>query len=202
MESPPTEIEAKFAVGHLEPIRRTLKRLAARQTRPRLQETNIRFDVPDGRLAQAGQVLRLRKNHETRLTFKAPGPDFEHRHEIEVGLEDAAAAQQLLESLGFQPVFVYEKYRETFALPEAEVMLDELPFGVFVEIEGRDLAHVRRAADRLGFVWDDRLAFSYLGLFERLRLRHAWPFRDATFANFAGFSALSPAELRSTLEER
>src|SRR3990172_259515 len=110
MDSPPSEIEAKFVVRRLEPIRQALLQMAARQTRPRLQETNLRFDDPDGRLTQAGQVLRLRRNHETRLTFKAPGPDFEQRVEIEFGVEDAAAARGLLEALGFDVIFVYEKY--------------------------------------------------------------------------------------------
>jgi adenylate cyclase class 2 len=201
MDAPPTEIEAKFAVRRLEPIRDALQHLAARQVRPRLQETNLRFDVADGRLAKAGQVLRLRKNHETRLTFKSPGADFEHRHEIEVGLEDAAMGQRILEALGFQVVFVYEKYRETFALDGAEIMLDELPFGTFVEIEGRSLTDVRTASAKLGFAWEDRLALNYLGLFDRLRRSRGWTFRDATFVNFDGIPPLTPDELKAVLAE-
>ncbi|MBM2842743.1 MAG: putative adenylate cyclase, partial [Anaerolineales bacterium] len=73
MDAPAAEIEAKFAVPRLDPVRQRLLQLAAVVARPRLQETNLRFDFADGRLQQAGQVLRLRKNHDTRLTFKAPG---------------------------------------------------------------------------------------------------------------------------------
>ena len=200
MEPPPSEIEAKFVVRRLEPIRQALLQMAARQTRPRLQETNLRFDDPDGRLTQAGQVLRLRRNHEPRLTFKAPGPDFEQRVEIEFGVEDAAAARGLLEALGFDVIFVYEKYRETFALAHAEIMLDELPFGVFIEIEADQLDHVRQTADRLGLAWPERLRVSYLGLFERLRRRHGWSFRDATFANFAEIPPLAPEALRAAVD--
>ena len=189
MKAPPVEIEAKFAVPRLEPIRRQLQERSARLLRPRLQETNRRFDDRQGRLQNDGRVLRLRLNHDTRLTFKSPGADPEHRLEIEVGVDDPAAAQQILEGLGYQVVFVYEKYRETYALDQAEVMLDELPFGQFVEIEAADLGAVRRAAEALGLRWSDRLALSYLGLFESLRQRHGWPFRDATFANFAGLPA-------------
>lgn len=195
MDAPAIEIEAKFAVPRLDPIRHRLLQLSARQARPRLQETDLRFDLPDGRLQQAGQVLRLRKNHDTRLTFKAPGPDSEHRLEVEVGVDETDAMQRLLEALGYRVVFVYEKYRETFALPEAEVMLDELPFGVFVEIEGADLGRVRQAAENLDLPWEERLPLSYLGLFERLRQRHAWPFRDATFANFSDLASLTRDDL-------
>jgi len=186
MDGPPIEIEAKFAVPRLDPIRRQLLEGSARLVLPRLQETNLRFDLDDGRLARDGRVLRLRTNHDTRLTYKAPGPDPEHRLEIEVGIDDPVAARQLFEGLGFQVVFVYEKYRETYALGGAQVMLDELPFGLFVEVEADDLPAVRSTAEALGLRWSDRLALTYLGLFESLRRRHGWEFRDATFGNFAG----------------
>ncbi len=185
MEAPPIEIEAKFAVPRLDPIRRRLLDRSARLVRPRLQETNLRFDDADSRLTHEGRVLRLRTNHDTRLTYKAPGPDPEHRLEVEVEIDDAAAARQLLEGLGFRVVMVYEKFRETYTLGETLVMLDELPFGLFVEIEADDLPSVRSTAEALGLPWPERLALGYLRLFESLRRRHDWPFRDATFANFA-----------------
>jgi len=184
MDERSTEIEAKFAVADLEPTRRCLLDLAARLARPRLRETNLRFDDDADRLRRAGHVLRLRQNHETRLTFKAPGRDAEHRQEIEFGVDEPRAARRFLEALGYRVVFVYEKYRETFALDAVDVMLDELPFGAFVEIEGPAIAAVRAAADRLGLPWEARLATTYLGLFERLRSAHGWSFRDATFDNF------------------
>jgi adenylate cyclase class 2 len=185
MKATNVEIEAKFAVPRLDPIRRRLLERAARLVRPRMQETNRRFDDPAGRLRQSAGCCAC-TNHETCLTYKAPGADPEHRTEIEVGIDDAAAAQQILEGLGYQVVFVYEKYRETYALDDAEVMLDELPFGQFVEIEADDLGEVQRTAEALGLPWAEKLALTYLRLFESLRERHAWPFRDATFANFAG----------------
>jgi adenylate cyclase class 2 len=200
MRGSPVEIEAKFAVGSLDPIRLRLRELAARQARPRLQETNLRFDYPDGRLQQTGQVLRIRKNHDACLTFKAPGPDPEHRRELEIAVDDAGKAERLLESLGLTLFFVYEKYRETFLLEDTEVMLDELPFGDFVEVEGDDLSHVRRTAEHLELAWEERLPVSYLGLFDRLRRRHAWTFRDATFANFEGVRPLPPEDLRAAAQ--
>jgi len=197
MDASDTEIEAKFAVPTLDPIRQQLLAFSARVARPRLQETNLRFDHTDGRLRQAGQVLRLRKNHDTRLTFKAPGPDSGHRLELEVAVDQADAAQRLLEALGFGVFFVYEVYRETFTLDDVEIMLDELPFGFFVEVEGDDLGRIRSTAERLALGWETRLPLSYLALFDRLRRRHAWTFRDATFANFSGIPPLSPASLQA-----
>jgi adenylate cyclase class 2 len=200
MDSSASEIEAKFAVARLDSIRQRLLDLAARLARPRLQETNLRFDFPDGRLEQAGHVLRLRKNHDARLTFKAPGDNPEQRLELEIGVDPPEMAQRLLEALGFGIFFVYEKYRETFLLDGTEVMLDELPFGSFVEIEGDDLPSIRRVAEALDLTWQERLPLSYLSLFDRLRRRHGWAFRDATFANFSGLPIIRVDELRAAAD--
>jgi adenylate cyclase class 2 len=42
----------------------------------------------------------------------------------------------IFENLGYRPALVYEKRRQTWLLNETEVVLDELPFGLFMEIEG------------------------------------------------------------------
>ncbi len=38
--------------------------------------------------------------------------------------------------MGFMPALVYEKRRETWTLGKTEIVIDELPFGLFMEIEG------------------------------------------------------------------
>jgi adenylate cyclase class 2 len=44
----------------------------------------------------------------------------------------------ILDALGFKRLLVYEKRRQTFSLGPTEVMIDELPFGMFMEIEGSE----------------------------------------------------------------
>lgn len=44
----------------------------------------------------------------------------------------------ILDALGFTPAVVYEKRRETWALGKTEIVIDELPFGLFMEIEGTE----------------------------------------------------------------
>ena len=41
----------------------------------------------------------------------------------------------ILEALGFTPALVYEKRRETWTLGKTEIVIDELPFALFMEIE-------------------------------------------------------------------
>ena len=48
------------------------------------------------------------------------------------------AMDAILESLGFNPTLIYEKRRERWQLGETEIVLDELPFGLFMEIEGEE----------------------------------------------------------------
>jgi adenylate cyclase, class 2 len=177
------EIEAKFWAPDLEAFRARLLSAGAQIVVPRLLEHNERFDTPDGRLRQSGEVLRLRRDQRQTLTYKRALASPETRSETELEVDDLEQARALLLGLGYVPIFVYEKYREVMKLEDARVMLDELPFGTFVEIEGPSLESIGRVAARLGLDWTQRVARSYLSIFEALRQRlsHAAP--NATFAD-------------------
>ncbi len=163
------EIEAKFIVSDLEIIRWRLTDLGGNIVVPRHSERNLYFDTPDRRLRSGKQALRIRTDSEVRMTYKRQDSAFEDRTEIELTLDDAAEARALLCALGFELVLSYEKCRETFGLDSVLVMLDELPFGNFVEIEGAALDNIREVSASLGFDWQKRLQVGYLALFERAR---------------------------------
>jgi hypothetical protein len=78
---------------------------------------------------------------------------------------------------------------------EASIMMDELPFGCFVEIEAVTLDQVRVVAEKLGLVWGKRVQSTYMALFDRLRTQRGLKFKDATFANFEGLPTASSDEL-------
>jgi adenylate cyclase class 2 len=46
--------------------------------------------------------------------------------------------EAILDALGFTPTLVYEKRRQTWRLGKTEIVVDELPFGLFMEIEGSE----------------------------------------------------------------
>ena len=177
------EIEAKFWVPELEPFRARVLGAGGRVVAPRQLEHNERFDTPDGRLRRSGEVLRLRRDQHQTLTYKRALASPEIRSETELKVDDLEAARSLLLGLGYVPIFVYEKNREVLALDDSLVMLDELPFGTFVEIEGPSLEAIGRAAARLGLDWTQRIARSYLSIFEALRLRLGLAAEHATFAD-------------------
>jgi adenylate cyclase, class 2 len=140
------EIEAKFAIRDLAPIQARLSELGAVCIVSRQMEFNLRYDAPDGHLSATGQVLRLRRYDDIRMTYKGPGLRNEgvlERTEIETTLGDFDSARQILEHLGYTPIFLYEKYRAIWQLGENQIMLDEMPFGNFVEIESPNAEGVR-----------------------------------------------------------
>jgi adenylate cyclase class 2 len=180
------EIEAKFAVSQLAPLRQRLLELGATTLKERHLERNWRFDSPDGRLRANHEVLRLRDQGSAWLTYKRGMASFEERREINLRVDDIEAARGLLEALGYQVVLIYEKYRQVFRLGATSVMIDELPFGAFVEIEGPDLDTIRQTAQELGLDWGRRCRETYMQLVQRLQ--RAWPDppQHATFAEFEG----------------
>lgn len=114
-----------------------------------LEEAGAKFEGEDfeenivygGRpLAKIGAALRIRKTHDRILfTFKKRIPGStgaKHQLEHETEISDAAGLDLIIRELGMQPALVYEKRRMKWSLRAVEVVLDELPFGVFVEIEG------------------------------------------------------------------
>jgi adenylate cyclase class 2 len=151
------EVEVKFVIDELPAFRARLLATGAKRTKRRLHERNVRFDDDEGSLLRKGQLLRLRQ-------------------------DDIA---EILEHLGFEAQQVYEKYRETFALDDVEVVLDELPYGNFVELEGSEEG-IRAAAGKLDLPWEQRILDNYLYLMARMKKRYGLDFDDLTFENFAG----------------
>ena len=139
------EIEVKFLIEDLPAIRQRLVALGATLNMPRTYEENLLFDTPDAQFRHQGRLLRLRRDRRNRITYKEPpahhDPDFKIMQEYEIEVSDFAQAHAILAKLGFAPGLRFEKYRETFTYQEAEIVLDEVPFGTFMEIEASQEGH-------------------------------------------------------------
>jgi adenylate cyclase, class 2 len=185
------ELEVKFAVPGLQPFADRLQALGAVQTQPRLYEINLRFDTAEGSLEAAKRVLRLRQDSQARLTYKGPGQIVDGIHqrvELEFSVSDFDSARLFLEALGYRVSWMYEKYRQAYALGEVTITLDEMPFGGFLEIEGPDAARIQDTAGALGLDWEERILVSYAVLFKRVCQELGLKFRDLSFANFEDIS--------------
>jgi adenylate cyclase class 2 len=178
------ETEFKFYVKDQKKVEARLRSLGAHLIQPRTHEFNLRFDLPNGRLRRQGRVLRLRQDDQARLTYKGPSRQHEgalSRQELEFTVGDFDTARQTLEALGYQVFAAYEKYRTTYQLGENLIMLDELPIGDFVEIEGPNVALLIETAHQLELDEGAAVMASYLALFERLCAQHNLDFSQLTF---------------------
>ena len=166
------ETEIKFLITNLVEFEKRLKDNGAVLHRARTHELNLRFDTPDKLLTRQFQVLRLRQDQSVHLTYKGPADpssEVSVRQEIEFEVSDLASARQFLEALGYQVTITYEKYRTTYHLGNTEIVLDELPYGDFVEIEGPDIPSIKNIANILKLDWKDRIKLSYLAIFYQLK---------------------------------
>lgn len=182
------EVEVKFYAPELTAVRQRLVALGANLHKPRVFERNVRFDTPDERLRSDGELLRLRQDTAVRLTYKGIPPhpissEAKVREELEIEVSDFDTAALICQRLGFRPLQTYEKYRETFVWRDVEIVLDEMPFGNFVELEGAESA-IKETAVRLELDWSKRLLTNYLALMETVKTHYHLSFDDLTFANF------------------
>ncbi|GIU81950.1 MAG: CYTH domain-containing protein [Acidobacteria bacterium] len=146
------ETEKKFRLNNkqYEEICSVLQNLGAEFLGESFEENKL---FTNEHLRQDRAILRLRKTGEKAvLTYKKRIQnqfDIKHQIEYETIVSDAEAIEKILENSGFVLNLVYEKRRKTWKLRGAEVVLDELPFGFFMEIEG-NLTAILEAEALLG----------------------------------------------------
>jgi len=145
----PIEIEKKYRLTPKQrrEIERRLRELPVISSELEHEENTI---YRGGPLDQPGRALRLRRvNGRAILTFKQRRPSsspIKHQEEQEVAVADADAMDRILGRLNFRPGLVYEKRRTRWEVGKAKVVIDELPFGLFMEIEApvREIKRVER----------------------------------------------------------
>lgn len=133
------EIEKKYRLSdeQREMILENLQEIGAEFVGEDFEENNI---YGGGILEEQTAVLRIRKTQDkTFLTYKrriAGEFAIKQQTEYETAVENADEMEKIVESLGLTKVLIYEKRRKTWRFRQVEIVLDELPFGNFMEIEG------------------------------------------------------------------
>jgi adenylate cyclase, class 2 len=150
------EIEKKYRIDKKRLVDLTAKlgELGAKFAYETFEENYLhRGGILDGRMA----VLRLRKTDSgTTLTYKekvTTEGEFKQQIEFETLVSDVNATENIIEKLGYKLSVIYEKHRKSWHFRDVEVVLDELPFGYYMEIEGsmKDILVVEKllGADKL-----------------------------------------------------
>ena len=186
------EVELKLHTPDLSRVRLALAEASATLKKPRVYERSLRYENASKTLSESGIVLRLRQtsadNRQGLLTYKEGARiknGISQRFEAEVAVDDFEMMDMILGRLGYEVALIYEKYRTTYTLGAAEIMLDEMPFGSFSEIEA-DADVIESLVMRLGLENQPRMAASYTEIFANVKARLGLDFRDLTFDNFAG----------------
>lgn len=137
----PIEVEKKFRL-----TREQFDYVAERLTKfgavdsPTEFEVNTLYGSPV--IDLHGAVIRLRRTAaRSILTYKkrlfSPNT-IKHQLEEETEVNDPDATDAILRGIGLTPTLVYEKRRQTWEFDGTEIVMDELPFGLFMEIEGEE----------------------------------------------------------------
>ncbi|HEX9407756.1 MAG TPA: class IV adenylate cyclase, partial [Thermoanaerobaculia bacterium] len=90
------------------------------------------------------------------------------REEVQTGVESFELAIQLLDALGFKPVFRYQKFREVWRIKDVEIVLDRTPIGEYFEIEG-PIHLIRSISSELGMNMDQAIRQTYADLYRQAR---------------------------------
>ncbi|MGB2705584.1 MAG: class IV adenylate cyclase [Candidatus Omnitrophota bacterium] len=174
----PKEIETKFKIDSVEKFKRNLKKIGARFVSKEFeQDTYYRSPAPQSSCS----TIRLRSITDKGVfTLKgaaggAPSRTYKVRSELEVGINDVRAFDEILKQLGFMPRFKKEKIRETYKWKDAKISLDKLPFiGFYTEIEGPKRT-IKEAAALLGLEMSRAIPDTYMELFNYYKMLRKKP---------------------------
>jgi adenylate cyclase class 2 len=166
--SAPIEREVKLRFTSAQAARDAVLAIGAVRIHERRRQSDVLADTPDFALRSSGCALRVRMDGGRSLvTFKGPVDTtaaVKAREELETTVGDGRLMLTMLERMGFQIWFRYEKYREEFSIRDTVVAIDETPVGTFVEIEGPEHA-IATVAAALGRGPSDYILASYRALF-------------------------------------
>jgi adenylate cyclase class 2 len=182
------ETEIKFRVADNLGLENKLASIGFHCVTPRSFESNILYDTPDRRLRLKRELVRIRNYDGHWLLTHKRVPDsgigedrHKHRVETETELSDGNALAEVFASVGFVPVFRYEKWRTEWSDDVGHCVIDETPLGVFAELEGTP-DWIDRIAHALDVAPQDQMTLSYGRLFEIWKEQTGSQAQDLTFA--------------------
>lgn len=192
MQAP--EIEVKLPVADPEALQSRLSQLGFRLDTPRTFEQNTLYDTAARDLRGQRSILRIRHygdictlTHKRVPTQQSSDPSrYKERIETETTVADGDALAEVFHQLGYEPMFVYEKYRTEWSQAlatgaSAHIVVDETPIGNYAELEG-PTEWIDDTIALLGIDPATCITDSYGKLFLDWRERTGHPAENLTFA--------------------
>ena len=158
------EIEIKFKIEKKDDVRKKLLDLGGISKKP-YKQTTYGFFSNDS--IAKGIFPRIRDEHgKIVLTVKVRSQkktNYFERKEYSVEISNAEEGVDIMKSLGYGQIRVFKKVREEWDFKDVDVVLDELYFGIYMEIEGSK-EKIEEMVKKLGFEDKERITKAYLGL--------------------------------------
>jgi adenylate cyclase class 2 len=194
------EIELKFPVGDPQALQARLTRLGFDLVTPRTYEHNTLYDTSTRDLRARREVLRIRQYGSVCTVTHKRQPDqqtpvdttrYKIRIETETDVAERESMAEIFHQLGYDPVFIYEKYRTEWSQPikpnsstTGHLLIDETPIGTYAELEG-PTDWIDRTLAELNIDPATCLTDSYGKLFLDWKQRTGSPAEHLTFADVA-----------------
>lgn len=133
-------------------------------------ERTIRFDTPNHDLEKVGKFLRVRSGFNNVITMKEKienDVNVRARKETEFKIEDIEKMEYIIKRLGYSYTTTMEKYRQMWKFDDCDITLDEMPFGVYMEIEGSE-DKIIEICNTLGINQQERILETYWELWAKI----------------------------------
>ena len=160
------ETEVKFVITEIDETITKLRGIGAKFIHTENQKT-IMMDTSNGDLKKRNTFLRTRTGIRNTMTVKrnlSEDVGVKQREELEIEIQDVDTLNKMLVNLGFTYHRIMEKRRHTWIYENTEIAIDELPFGIYMEIEGNK-KEIYSIVQKLGFEIGDIITMTYWHIF-------------------------------------
>lgn len=86
----------------------------------------------------------------------------------EIEIEDVSKMQYVLKKIGLIDKFIMEKYRLYFVYDKVEISIDELPFGLYLEIKG-NIKEIKKISKLLGL--KNAIKVTYWDIYDKIKIK-------------------------------
>lgn len=126
-------------------------------------ERTVRLDTNDEQNSQKGIYFRTKSGFKNTFGFKSKNisnNECNQYNECEIEIDSQEKLITILKQLNIIPIRVLEKYRMCWHKNGVIITLDELPYGLYVEIEG-EYSKIKIIAELIGFKLDESIDKTY-----------------------------------------
>lgn len=162
------EKEIKLPIQNIDIFLDILNSIDAKFLGKTFQRT-VRMDQDDLSLEKEKKFLRVRSGVKNVITLKIKkkkeNKNVFERTEIETEIKDPEKMAMILFELGFTKEFIMEKYRAEWSYNNTIISFDEMPFGFYIEIEGKE-ENIYQTVNHLNLDVNKKIIATYWDIFE------------------------------------